>query len=198
MAPCAAWGCASRSFLPPLKSIAKISTSPGPNASFCRQLLCVRLHHVLWPTLLASNCANAAALTFAGIMVLAGLISGTLAWVLGFSAVLLGFSLGSMSAIFCVEWLIRRSLHERQAEVPHYPLISRYMVPAGLLAQGLGFQGLIASVFLRKSIGVGFIMSLMDPIRFVCSNTVRSMRMCSDWIPAAQWFSLIGSGLDVL
>src|SRR5205807_348289 len=93
----------------------------GAKKFILRQLLCVRLHHVHWPTLLACNCANALSLLLSGALVLAGMVLMQPAWILAFAAVLAAFALGQIGALLCGEWLIRRNMRGRTSAFPPFP-----------------------------------------------------------------------------
>jgi cellulose synthase/poly-beta-1,6-N-acetylglucosamine synthase-like glycosyltransferase len=136
----------------------------GAKTFILRQLLCVRLHHIHWPTLLAFNIANAAALTVSSLFLVAGLVLSRFDWALAFGGVFGVYVIGQLGALLTGEWLIRRNMHGRVADLPAYPVTWK-LLPAAFITQSLSIRSLLATLTLRQIHWRGILYAIEGPNR---------------------------------
>jgi cellulose synthase/poly-beta-1,6-N-acetylglucosamine synthase-like glycosyltransferase len=137
---------------------------PGAYEFIRRQLMCVRLHHVLWPVMLFANLANFIALVAAIGLAAVGLVSGdtTMATI---SVGLFGFyCIGMLSALTVGERLLWQ-----RSDPPPPPISTWKLVPATIVTQVLSIYAMIETMFMRSIDwrGVTYAIDGRDRIRLV-------------------------------
>jgi hypothetical protein len=113
---------------------------------------------------LAFNCASTFSLLLAAVLAGTSIASGRYEWAAVFASVIAMFTLGQLGALLTGEWLIRCNVANRQKEVPAFTWTIK-LIPAAFLAQGLGIQGLIATLFLRRIDWRGISYAIYGPDR---------------------------------
>jgi hypothetical protein len=121
----------------------------GATRFMLRQLFCVRMHHVHWLSLLSCNLLNAAALTASALVCAAAACAGELAVSALFGGLLGTYAIGLLGAFLTGEWLVRRNMRGRIADVPPYPITWK-IVPAAIMAQALSIHCMMATLTLRR------------------------------------------------
>jgi hypothetical protein len=59
------------------------------------------------------------------------------------------YVIGQLGALLAGEWLIRRNMHGRVADLPDYPVTWK-LLPAAFITQGLSIRSLLATLTLRQ------------------------------------------------
>jgi hypothetical protein len=114
-----------------------------------RQLVCARLHHVHWRTILLANLGINLALAATIALGVVGLATDTWTWAIGSGVLLGGYVLGLLSALITGETLVRRTLRGRGDTVPPMPLTWK-LLPAAPLTQALYVGCLLSAQWLRR------------------------------------------------
>jgi hypothetical protein len=140
-----------------------------------RQLLCVRLHHIHWPVIVAANVGNT--LAAVACLALAGLdffATGAGWWPL-WAGLVAGYAGMMGGALVCAERLIRALCRRRGMVVPACPFTWKQL-PAAVLTQFLSCYCIIRTHFVRavRWRGITYAIAGRDNIRLLDYATYSS------------------------
>jgi hypothetical protein len=125
----------------------------GVHTFILRQILCVRLHHVFWPLMLAVNIATIASFLISGLLALVGTIGAVLAtlgvmtqmWKLtGFAIIPALYLVGLLLALATGDRLVRRAV--RAPPPPRGPKV----IAAAAIAVASSAYAMLAAQFARS------------------------------------------------